>query len=173
MRGHPDLRLVSRERKSGLTSAVLSGAEAAKGEMLIVMDADLSHPPESVPMLAGALAGSDLAVGSRLMEGGGVENWPLHRRLISKGADSLARLILGVRCSDPLSGFFAIRKDILMRTRLRTKGYKLLLNILADNRSLRVAEVPYVFRDRYAGKTKLGTIELLTFVLDILRIRFR
>ncbi len=168
----PSLRLVRREGKKGLTSAVLAGAAAAKGEIILVMDADLSHPPESVPALASALAGSDLAIGSRLMKGGGVESWPTHRRMISRGADSLARLVLGIRCSDPLSGFFAVRKSVLAGTRFRTKGYKLLLNILADNRSIRVAEVPYMFRDRHAGKTKLGAFEMLNFLFDLLRIRF-
>ncbi len=171
-KGVPQLRLVRREGKKGLTSAVLAGAAAAKGEIILVMDADLSHPPESVPALASALAGSDLAIGSRLMKGGGVESWPMHRRMISRGADSLARLVLGIRCSDPLSGFFAVRKSVLAGTRFRTKGYKLLLNILADNRSIRVAEVPYMFRDRFAGKTKLGAFEMLNFLFDLIRIRF-
>ena len=168
---NPGIRLVRRQGKKGLTSAVVAGAEAARGDRLVVMDADLSHPPESVPALASALEREDLVVGSRLIEGGGVESWPFHRRLISKGADLMARLVLGIRCSDPLSGFFAIRKSVLMRTKLRTKGYKLLLNILADNRSIRVAEVPYVFHDRFAGKTKLGTLEILNFLLDLIRIR--
>ncbi len=171
-RDYPALRLVKRAGKKGLTSAVLAGADAAKGESLVVMDADLSHPPESVPSLASALESSDLVIGSRMMKGGGVEKWPIHRRMISKGADSLARLVLGIKCSDPLSGFFAVRKSVLAGTRLRTKGYKLLLNILADNRSIRVAEVPYMFRDRFAGKTKLGASEMLNFVFDLFRIRF-
>lgn len=171
-RDHPSLRLVRREGKKGLTSAVLAGAEAAKGDSILVMDADLSHPPEAAQALASALETSDLVIGSRLMEGGGVEKWPLHRKLISKGADLLARLVLGIRCSDPLSGFFAMKRGLLSGTRFRTKGYKLLLNILYDNRSVRVVEVPYVFRDRFAGRTKLGALEMLNFLFDLLRIRF-
>ncbi len=166
------VRLVSRKAKSGLTGAVSAGVRAAEGRDVVVMDADLSHPPEKARELAAALAAADIVVGSRLAKGGGVERWPVHRRLISKGADMLARIVLGVRCSDPLSGFFGVRRDVFMRTRLRTKGYKLLLNLLYDNRGLGMKEIPYVFRDRAEGKTKLGYGEIFTYVLDILRIRF-
>jgi dolichol-phosphate mannosyltransferase len=168
----PALRLVSRSSKAGLTGAIVAGAAAAKGEMLLVMDADLSHPPEKAAELWHALGDADIAVGSRMAAGGGVESWPLHRRLISKSAEMMARLTLGISCSDPLSGFFAVRRDVFLRTRFRTKGYKLLLNILADNRKARLAEVPYVFRDRHAGKTKLGAGEIFRFIADLFRIRF-
>ncbi len=166
------VRLLSRKGKMGLTSAVCDGAKSSKGSILVVMDADLSHPPELAPALADALSGSGIAVGSRLMKGGGVENWPIHRKLISAGADFLAHVVLGVRCTDPLSGFFAVRRDIFMKTRFRTKGYKLLLNLLADNPGIRVRELPYCFRDRYAGKTKLGYGEIFQYLLDLFRIRF-
>jgi dolichol-phosphate mannosyltransferase len=169
---YPSLRLVKRESKGGLTGAVVAGAKAARGDALLVMDADLSHPPENVPELVSSLEGADLVIGSRLMKGGGVEKWPFHRRMVSAGAGILARMLLGIRCSDPMSGFFAVRKDIFTRTRFRAKGYKLLLNILADNRKLKAKEVPYMFMDRRAGRTKLGAGEMLTYVLDLFRIRF-
>lgn len=166
------LRLVKRERKRGLTGAIAAGAAAAEGDVVVVMDADLSHPPEKVPLLASALKGCDIAIGSRLTKGGAVASWPFHRKLVSRGADFLARLLLGVRVSDPLSGFFAVRKTVFRKTRFRAKGYKLLLNILADNPHLRVREIPYVFTDRHTGKTKLGMGEIGNYLLDLLRIRF-
>ncbi len=165
------VRLLERPGKMGLTSAITDGLAVSKGERILVMDADLSHPPEVAPLLLERLKSCDLAVGSRLIEGGRVERWPLHRRMISKAADSLARLILGVSITDPLSGFFAIRRQIMGRTRFRTKGYKLLLNVLADNPGIKVCEVPYVFRDRHAGKTKLGGGEVFGYVIDLFRIR--
>ncbi len=170
--GDKRIRLLERGGKSGLTSAITDGFAESKGDAIVVMDADLSHPPEVVPALAGRLGSADLVVGSRLIEGGKVERWPMHRRVISKAADALARLLLGVKISDPLSGFFAIRRDAMARTRFRTKGYKLLLNILADNPRLRIIEAPYVFRDRHAGATKLGMREVVRYVFDLLRIRF-
>ncbi len=168
----PTVRLVRRERKAGLTSAVVAGVSAAKGDLIIVMDGDLSHPPGAVPLLASALKGCDLAVGSRLAEGGRVESWPLHRKLISRGAELLARVLLGVKLSDPMSGFFAIRKGVFMKTRFRARGYKILLNILADNPRIRVREIPYVFSDRHSGRTKLGAAEMATYVSDLIRLRF-
>lgn len=168
----PALRLVKRAGKQGLTSAIVAGVSAAHGESIVVMDADLSHPPEAVPALASALRSCDLAIGSRLMEGGGVKTWPLHRRIISRGAESLARILLGVDVSDPMSGFFAVRRGIFIKTRFRTRGYKLLLNILADNPRMRVKEFPYTFSDRHSGSTKLGAAEMAAYVLDLLRLRF-
>ncbi|MFH0885419.1 MAG: polyprenol monophosphomannose synthase [Candidatus Micrarchaeota archaeon] len=167
----PRIRLVKRDGKLGLTSAVKEGVLASRGDRIIVMDADMSHPPEMVPLLARTLDRADLVIGSRLIKGGGVENWPLHRRLISRAADFLAHVLLGIRCTDPLSGFFAVRKDVFLRTRFRTLGYKLLLNLLADNPGIRVIELPYTFRDRHAGKTKLGSGEMVQYLFDLFRIR--
>ena len=170
--GKYPLRLIRRKGKGGLTSAVVEGAAAAKGQSVVVMDADLSHPPEKVPELARALSESDLAVGSRMARGGGVENWPFHRKIISSSAEFLARLMVDCRTSDPLSGFFAARKGLFQKTKFRTRGYKLLLNLLADNPGISIRDVPYLFRDRNAGKTKLGAGEVFNYLADLARIRF-
>jgi dolichol-phosphate mannosyltransferase len=166
------LRLVVRKGKHGLTGAILAGVKEARGDRMLVMDADLSHPAEAVPELVSALDGCDIVIGSRLIPGGGVERWPIHRKLISRSAQFLAELLLNPKCSDPLSGFFAIRKGLIKKTRFRTRGYKLLLNILYDNPEAKVCEVPYFFRDREAGKTKLGMGEIGNYLLDIFKIRF-
>jgi len=169
----PSVKLLKREGKMGLSSAIMAGVSAAKGEYVVVMDADLSHPPELVPKMAVALKGCDLVIGSRMLPGGGVKSWPLHRRLISSGAELLARLAVGVKVSDPLSGFFAMRQDAFAATRVRTKGYKILLNILADNRQLKIREIPYLFQDRAAGETKLGAGEVAQYLADLFTLRFR
>ena len=168
----PAVRLLKREGKAGLSSAVMAGVSAAKGERILVMDADISHPPELVPKMAAALKDCDLVIGSRMLPGGGVKSWPIHRRLISFGAELLARLAVGVKVSDPLSSFFAMRRETFAATRVRTKGYKILLNILADNRAFRIIEIPYVFSDRKAGRTKLGAMEIFRYAADLARIRF-
>jgi dolichol-phosphate mannosyltransferase len=167
----PALLLVKRTRKQGLTSAIVAGVSVSHGERLVVMDADLSHPPEAVPALASALSGHDLVIGNRLLKGGGIKTWPLHRRLISWSAQALARILLGVKLTDPMSGFFAVRRNVFMKTRFRTRGYKLLLNILADNPRMRVKELPYTFSDRHSGRTKLGAAEMVVYLLDLLRIK--
>lgn len=171
MGSRSNLKLVRRPGKSGLSSAITSGLGVAKGDIIAVMDADLSHPPGLIPELVSHLDANDIVVGSRLIAGGGVENWPFRRKIISMVAESLARAVLGVRTTDPLSGFFAIRRGLLQNTRIRTKGYKILLNILHDNKGARVKEIPYTFKDRVAGKTKLGLNEFVSFILDLVRIR--
>lgn len=168
----PCLRLVHRKGRQGLTSAIVDGLRASKGDRIAVMDADLSHPSSLLPQMESGLKDHDIVVGSRRMKGGGVETWPFHRKLISGGAHLLAAIFVRPRCSDPLSGFFAARRVIMLKTRFRTKGYKLLLNILADNRDAHVAELPYMFKDRAWGQTKLGSLEILNFIADLLRIDF-
>jgi dolichol-phosphate mannosyltransferase len=169
---YSNLKLVKRKRKEGLASAILAGVEASKGQDIVVMDADLSHPPELVPKIASDLSDHDLVIGSRLIEGGGVKDWPFHRKLISKIAEFLARKMLNIKSTDPLSGFFAIRKEIFNNTKTRIKGYKILLNLLNDNPDIRIKEFPYLFEDRHKGKTKLGLYEVIEYVLDLFRLRF-
>ncbi len=108
---HP-VRVVRRPGKAGLASAVLAGFAQARGDVLVVMDADLSHPPEAVPRLALAIEqGADLAVGSRYVAGGGTEDWPLKRRVVSRAACLIGNVLVPIR--DCTSGFFAIRRSAL------------------------------------------------------------
>ncbi|MDR7590522.1 MAG: polyprenol monophosphomannose synthase, partial [Armatimonadota bacterium] len=151
------VRVLQRPGKLGLGSAVLEGARAASGRWVVVMDADLSHPPEVVPELVDALrSGAELAVGSRYVPGGGVRDWPWRRRLMSRVAVALARLWLRERVSDPVSGFFAARRELLLDPSLEGIGYKILLEVLVRNRGRSVVEVAYVFTDRRGGRSKLG-----------------
>lgn len=166
-----NVKVIVRTNTRGLTGAVVEGVKNAKGEVIVVMDADLSHPPEKIPeMIRKIEEGHDIVVASRLMQGGGVIDWPIQRRIISIGATLIAKTILGIRCSDPMSGFFVIRKKIFERTQFRIKGYKILLNILKDNPAAKIYEIPYVFENRHKGKTKLGFGETMQYVMDVLHL---
>jgi dolichol-phosphate mannosyltransferase len=134
------------------------------------MDADLSHPPNKINEFVYSLKESDLIIGSRNLPGGSVEEWPFHRKIISWGATVLAQLLVNSKISDPMSGFFAIKKKYFLKTRFRVKGYKILLNILADNPNIKIKEIPYVFRNRFAGTTKLGMYEMAIYLIDLAKI---
>lgn len=170
-KGKKVVKLLKRSGKLGLTSAVLDGVKNSRGKGIIVMDADLSHPPEKLPEIARELEEFDLVIGSRNMKGGGVKNWPIHRKSISAGATLLAKLVLLTKCSDPMSGFFGVKKSVIQNTKFKTKGYKILLNILAYNKNIKIKEIPYIFEDRHAGKTKLGNREIVTYIRDLISLK--
>lgn len=163
--------LLKRPRKLGLASAVMDGVRIAKGEWLLVMDSDLSHPPETARLLFEKRKSADLVIASRNAKGGG-KKWAASRDIISKGAEFLCRPFVNSRTTDPMSGFFLVKKTILAGTRVRVRGYKILLNILYDNPKIPIAEVPYVFRPRHSGKTKLGVSEIVNYLLDLARLLF-
>jgi len=160
------VRVVRRSGKLGLATAVMAGFAAASGDTLVVMDADLSHPPEVVPRLVDAVAdGSELAVGSRYVAGGGTVDWPLRRRVVSRVACLMGNLLVPVR--DATSGFFALRRSVIDGVRLDPIGFKIGFEVIARGRYRRVVEVPYTFRDREAGRSKFGRREILDYALQL------
>ena len=162
---HP-VRVVRRPGKAGLASAVLAGFAQARGDVLVVMDADLSHPPEAVPRLVSAIdEGADLAVGSRYVTGGGTEDWPLKRRVVSRAACLMGNLLVPIR--DCTSGFFAIRKSALEGVKLNPIGFKIGFEVMARGRYKKAVEVPYVFRDRELGKSKFGRREIGQYLVQL------
>jgi dolichol-phosphate mannosyltransferase len=170
--GTVPLAVVHRPRKAGLASAVLAGAAVARGEIVTVMDADLSHPPELLVDLAAAVrAGADVAIASRYVPGGGIANWPLRRRLVSRAATLLARAALGLRARDPLSGFFAVRSALLREGGYLGAGYKLLVEVLARHPEARVVEIPYRFTDRVRGRSKLTGGEIVDYLRLLAALR--
>jgi len=170
--GWLSVAVVHRERKAGLASAALDGARAARGEMVTVMDADLSHPPELLPDLAAQLqGGADIVIASRYVPGGGIEAWPLGRRIVSRVATALARRVLRLPVRDPLSGFFAVRRRLLTERRYLGLGYKLLVEMLATNPGVRIAEIPYRFVDRARGESKLSPREMVDYLRLLLALR--
>ncbi|MEA2660995.1 MAG: dolichol-phosphate mannosyltransferase [Chloroflexota bacterium] len=160
------VRVVRRAGKAGLASAVVAGFAAAHGDTLLVMDADLSHPPEVVPALADAIArGADLAVGSRYTAGGGVRDWPLKRRVVSRVACLMGNALVPVR--DATSGFFALRRSVLDGVKLNPIGFKIGFEVIARGRYKSVVEVPYTFRDRELGASKFGRREIMQYVVQL------
>ncbi len=165
-----DVKVVHRAGKLGLSSAVLEGFGVASNPILVVMDADLSHPPEKIPELVSKLESgeADVAVGSRYVKGGSVENWPFSRRIVSKGATLLARWLTKVK--DPMSGFFALKRSVIEGVKLDPVGYKIMLEILVKGKVAKVAEVPIHFANRKAGKSKLGGGEYFRYIDHVFRL---
>jgi len=164
-KAHP-IRVVRRPGKAGLASAVVAGFAAAKGDVLLVMDADLSHPPEVAPKLADAIAsGADLAVGSRYVAGGGVMDWPMKRQVVSRLACLMGQVLVPVR--DSTSGFFALRRSVIDGVTLNPIGFKIGFEVMARGKYRKVVEVPYTFRDRELGSSKFGQREVVQYVQQL------
>jgi dolichol-phosphate mannosyltransferase len=162
-------RVLRRTGTPGLAPAVIEGLAAAGGRILCVMDADLSHPPELVPALVRAVReGADLAVASRYVPGGGVEGWPWRRRWMSRAACWLARPLTPVR--DATSGFFCLRRSVIEGVPLTASGFKIGLEVFVKGRHARLVEVPYVFRDRTEGTSKLGSRVMLQYLGHLARL---
>ncbi len=155
----PRIRLIHRHGRRGLASAVVEGIAAAPGDLVCVLDADLQHPPEVLPALVDALdrSGADVAVASRHLAGSRDDGLSPVRRLVSRAASVLARVLLprARLSSDPLSGCFAFRRPVVEGVALRPIGYKILLEVLVRGRLHQVAEVPYRFDTRRTGQSKL------------------
>lgn len=169
-----DVHVVKRSGKLGLSSAVIDGFGHAKGDILGVMDADLSHPPEKIPEMVRQLqdrplgGGYDVVFGSRRVSGGRIDNWPLTRKVISKGASILARPVTSLR--DPMSGFFFLKRKVIGDKKLNPKGFKIGLEIAVKGSHSGIKEVPITFRDRQLGKSKMGRGEIVNYLLHILSL---
>jgi dolichol-phosphate mannosyltransferase len=169
--GLPWVTLVTRKTDRGLSQAVLDGLRRSDRDLLVVMDADLSHPPEKIPDLLAALRmGADLAVGSRFTEGGSTaDDWGPFRWLNSRVATLLAFPLTSI--SDPMSGFFAMRRSTLNTARgFDPIGYKILLEIIVKCRCRYVAEVPIHFDNRHLGQSKLSVKEQLKYFRHLRRL---
>src|SRR5208283_3571995 len=166
----PNLSLVVRKEDHGLSQSVVEGFRMARSDIFLVMDADRSHPPALIPvMLEGIRAGNDIVIGSRYMEGGGIKKWPLKRRIISKGATFLGRLLFPDN-TDPVSGFFAIRKSVVTGAPLKPRGYKILLEVLGKGTWENEEEIPFEFSDREIGTSKLKIITIIEYVQQVVDI---
>ncbi len=158
------------ERKErGLATAVLRGFAEATGDVLGVMDADLSHPTELLPSLIAALDAHDLVVASRHVSGGAVEEWPWYRQKASQMATLLVRP-LGVRVRDPMSGFFFLQRSLLDGVTCSPVGYKILLELLVKTQPKSVTEIPYTFRNRDVGKSKMGMREGMNYLRHLAKL---
>lgn len=157
-----NVRIIVRTDERGLSSAVLKGFDEAKGDYLVCMDADLQHPPESVPQLFDSLKNHPFVIGTRYAPGVGIDkDWPLYRRVISSTARMMARPL--TTASDPMSGFFGLQKKYLLETNPRdinSQGFKIALELLAKlplpkSRHV-IGEIPFSFGVRTEGESKLS-----------------
>lgn len=162
------VRLVHRFGRRGLSSAVVEGMLASTAPMLAVIDADLQHDETILPAMVRAVEGGcDLAIGTRYAGGGSVGSWSASRTRISRFSTRLAGMLLKTELSDPMSGFFVVRRDVMRAAlpRLSNRGYKILLDLVASSpRPLKVHEEPFTFRNRVAGASKLDSAVAIDFV---------
>ncbi|MEQ9238441.1 glycosyltransferase [Coleofasciculus sp. E2-BRE-01] len=172
---YPQLQVMRRIEERGLSTAVIRGWQAARGEVLGVIDADLQHPPELLLQLWSEIQrGADLAVASRHVEGGGVSDWSIIRRFLSRGAQTIGLILLpGVigRVSDPMSGYFMVRRQCLVGRPLSPLGYKILIEVLARGNVPWIGEAGYVFQERQAGESKVTWKQYVEYLQHLLRLR--
>jgi dolichol-phosphate mannosyltransferase len=167
------LRVLRRMSNRGLGPAVVEAFAIARGQAVACIDADLQHDPNILPEMLKALErGSELVVGSRYVAGGGTANWSWARRFTSSTATTITKCLLGIKIRDPMSGYFMLRRTDFMRVRplLKISGFKILLEIAAQMQPGRITEVPYTFRPRAAGDSKLSSKVMFAFLLQLLRL---
>ncbi|MGI9115922.1 MAG: polyprenol monophosphomannose synthase [Chthoniobacterales bacterium] len=165
------VRLLAREGgERGLAGAIIAGADVTAADVVLVMDADLSHPPEKMAALLQPVLNdeADLVIGSRYIAGGATPDWPLWRRAMSRAASLLAFPLTGVH--DSMGGFFAVRRDCLLQFASNATGFKIAFEMMVrGRRKLRIREVPIVFRDRQRGKSKMSMGEAARFAREWMR----
>ncbi|MEH2043598.1 glycosyltransferase [Nostoc sp.] len=175
MTEYAQLRVMRRQQERGLSSAVIRGWQASMGSVLGVIDGDLQHPPEIlIQLLRNIEQGADLAVASRHVEGGGVSSWSFVRRFLSRGAQLLGLVILPEvlgRVSDPMSGYFMVRRSAIAGATLNPVGYKILLEVIGRGKVDQVAEVGYVFCERKEGESKVTWKQYIDYIHHLVRLR--
>ncbi|MEP6809057.1 MAG: polyprenol monophosphomannose synthase [Chthoniobacterales bacterium] len=169
------VRVLERQNPTlGLAGAVVAGAETARAPILVVMDADLSHPPSAIENLIAPLRHrhADMVIGSRYVRGGTTPGWPLYRRVMSRLAAALAYPLTGVH--DSMGGFFAIRRERLLELAPAATGFKIAFEmIVRGGRGFRVQEIPIAFRDRERGVSKMSFRVASLFAVRWLRAIWR
>jgi len=175
----PNVRCLKRVGRRGLASACIEGFAATSGPLIAVMDADLQHDEALLADMLKILRAGDveLVVASRYAPGAGLGEHSAFRRLISRGGNLAARTILGVPLSDPMSGFFMLRRDLLARSslgRISGGGFKILLDLVASTRPpAKLSELAFTFRPRHAGVSKFNAAIGWEFLRAMLRQRLR
>ena len=176
-----NVQVLHRARKEGIGPAYLAGfahALASGADLLLEMDADFSHDPAELPRLIGVADRADLVLGSRYVPGGGVTDWGLGRRLISRGGSLYAQILLGVPVHDLTGGFKCFRREVLERLDLAAVGtdgygFQIEMTYRALRAGFRVEEVPIVFRDRRVGASKMSARIAAEAFLKVPALRFR
>jgi dolichol-phosphate mannosyltransferase len=172
----PNLNVIIRLENRGLSQSVVEGFKNAYSNIFVVIDADFSHPVNLIPSMYEDINkfGFDIVVGSRYMEevngNSGIGNWPLQRKILSYGATFLGRIMFPYS-TDPVSGFFAVHKDVVNGAPLKPRGYKILLEILGKgnvkNKYKHYTEIPYIFNDRENGVSKLSLKVIIEYIEQV------
>ncbi len=177
------VRLIRRTQEKGLASAIRTGIEYSKGDIIVIMDTDFSHPPSKIPALVAATAKSDIALGSRHSKGGGMEASKA-RVILSKMTNLFARMFLGFEIKDYTGGFIAVRKEVFNDIKILNEwgeygNYCIGFLYTAKKKGYKIVEVPFVYKYRTAGETKTAPDEYRLFrwgkryCLTILNLRFK
>ena len=167
---------IHREGEKGLATAVLLGFKSAHGDYLACMDADLQHPPEVLlPMYVTLENGADICIPSRLIPGGsdGGLNW--YRKFISGTARNIGKVMLPClrKISDPTSGLFMFRKEIISQADMRPIGWKIMIEVLATSKFSKVTEIPYTFAERNSGESKIDSQATMQYLKQCVDLRKR
>lgn len=172
--GRAQIRLARRTEERGLATAVIRGWQLARGRVLSTINADFQHPPEIIAGMWELAKDADVVIASRYCRGGGVGDWVLSRRLYSRGAQLMGRLVLPkvfCRVTDPLSGCYMCRRAALAGVELKPIGYKSLIEVLARGRVESIAEFPYQMQLRRRGASKANSARSLDYILQLFRLR--
>lgn len=176
--GKDKVAIVSREGKLGLGTAYIAGLKVAKGQRIVLMDADLSHHPKSIPQMVELMdrTKKDIVSGTRYALGGGVSGWDFKRKLTSKGANFLAEFLLNPGVSDLTGSFRLYERRVLdeVLPKIQCKGYAFQMEIIVRSKQagFTVGEVPIVFVDRLYGESKLGTKEIVMYLQGLFQLFF-
>ncbi len=179
-----NIHLIKRPGKMGLGSAYKDAFEwinnKLDAEIVVQMDADLSHPPHLLTKMTELVAAgsADAVIASRYLDKGGTQNWPVHRKLISKGANSLAKSVLGIKVNDITSGYRAYNvtsvRDFLS-SNLSSSGYEYQIEVLhiLSRLDKKIVEIPFTFANRTEGRSKLGIKDIMHFASTVFKLKFR
>lgn len=172
---HPQLSAIRRTEERGLSTAIVRGWQVSQGDVLGVIDGDLQHPPAILLKLWREIEnGCDLAIASRHVSGGGVSDWNIVRRLLSRGAQTLGVLVLpevAGRLSDPMSGYLLVRRRCIAGRLLRPSGYKIAIEVVARGKIRSISEVGYVFQERSTGESKVTWKQYAAYLYHLAVLR--
>jgi dolichol-phosphate mannosyltransferase len=166
------IEIIHRKTKDGLGSAILKGIQQAKGDTIVVMDCDFSHPPQIIPKLIESIKKYqyDIVVASRYIKGGKIQGWSVKRKIMSRFATLIAKKGLGIDTKDPMSGFFAFKRSIIKGLNIDAIGFKILLEILVKTNGVNIKEIPYTFQNRELGSSKLNVKTILDYYKSVWKL---
>jgi dolichol-phosphate mannosyltransferase len=166
----PHVHIMVRGTDHGLSKSVIDGFHHAQSEYILVTDADLQHDVWLIPAFLQCLRdGYEVVIGSRYMEGGGIIQWGLQRRIVSMGATGLGRMLFP-EITDPVSGFFAVTRSVVEHADMDGRGYKVCMDVLGKGSYTRVIEIPYTFQSRKRGASKLRGNTIVEYALQVLEL---